>query len=73
MSSFEAPAPMEPTEDKAPLSDAFPGVPYLKKFIEHCQRQDIEVLLTYLPYPASYKDLAAANAVEDIAQAYGVH
>ena len=73
MSSFEAPAPMEPTEDKAPLSDAFPGVPYLKKFIEHCQSQGIEVLLTYLPYPASYEDLTAANAVEDIAQAYGVH
>lgn len=73
MTSFEAPAPMEPTEDKAQLSDAFPGVPYLKRFIEHCQSQGIEVLLTYLPYPAPYEDLAAANAVEDIAQAYGVH
>lgn len=48
------------------------GVDYLCKMIELCQERDIEVLLTYLPFPATESKLREANLVYDIAGLYGV-
>ncbi|MCR5654612.1 MAG: hypothetical protein K6G07_03105, partial [Lachnospiraceae bacterium] len=48
------------------------GVRYLKKMLKECEKRDIEVLLTYLPYPAEEEDYAAANRMEELADAYNV-
>lgn len=45
---------------------------YIRKTIEECQNRDIDVLLIYLPYPASEESQAEANMVTDIADEYGV-
>lgn len=45
---------------------------YLCKIIEECQKRGIEVLLTYLPYPANVADQMDANKVKDIAKQYNV-
>lgn len=49
------------------------GTEYLSKIIEDCQRRDIEVLLIYLPFPASESQQMEANRVYDIAAEYGVN
>lgn len=49
------------------------GVEYLKKIIELCQDRGIDVLLTYLPFPADATDQKNANRVYDIAAEYGVN
>lgn len=48
------------------------GTKYLEKMIELCQEKEIEVLLTYLPFPSASTDQAEANRVADIAQKYNV-
>jgi hypothetical protein len=48
------------------------SVTYLEKMIEECQKRDINVLLTYMPYPASEDDQLAAKYVKTIAAKYGV-
>lgn len=48
------------------------GVEYLEKMIQECQKRNIEVILTYMPFPASTKQQEAANRVGDIAEKYGV-
>ena len=40
--------------------------------IEDCQKRNIEVLLTYLPFPAGEGQQMEANRVYDIAEKYGV-
>lgn len=49
------------------------GEEYLRKMIEDCQEQGIEVLLTYLPFPAGEKKQKESNYVSVIAQEYGVN
>ena len=49
------------------------GVEYLKKIIEECQEAGIEVLLTYLPFPASMTEQREAYTIADIAEEYGVN
>lgn len=49
------------------------GIEYLRKIIEDCQSQNIEVLLTYLPFPAGSVDWANANRVYDIAEEYDIN
>jgi hypothetical protein len=49
------------------------GEIYLRKMIEDCQSRGIEVLLTYLPFPASEKQQMAANYCTDIASEYGIN
>ena len=50
------------------------GMKYLKRIIEECQRKDIEVLLTYLPFPIANENLwISANTVQKIADEYNVH
>lgn len=48
------------------------GYYYLRAAIEECQRQGVEILLVYLPYPASEESQAHANTVGSIAEEYGV-
>lgn len=49
------------------------GEQYLRRMIEDCQDRGIEVLLTYLPFPASEGRQMEANYVYDIAEEYGVN
>ncbi len=49
------------------------GVDYLKKILEECEERDIEVLLTYLPFPAGRVDQISARYTEKIAEQYGVN
>lgn len=55
------------TSDKMKISKN-----YLCMIIEECQNRGIEVLLTYLPFPANDIYHKEANAVNDIAEEYGV-
>lgn len=48
------------------------GVEYLRRTIAECQSREIEILLTYLPFPASEENWQEALCVERIAQEYGV-
>ena len=49
------------------------GEQYLRRMIENCQDRGIEVLLTYLPFPANEGQQMEANYVYDIAEEYGVN
>lgn len=49
------------------------AVEYLKKMVEECQSRNIEVLLTYLPFPASEAEQMEANRVYDIAKEYEIN
>ncbi|MBQ7372486.1 MAG: hypothetical protein IJW67_11535 [Blautia sp.] len=48
------------------------GIVYLRKIIEECQEKNIEVLLTYVPFPASEEEQMEANRMQEIADEYGV-
>lgn len=57
----------------AKLTEETVGVIYLRKMIEECQNKDIEVILTYLPYPVGNETIwMDVNMVYDIAKEYGV-
>lgn len=58
-------AAMELTED-------MPGVTYLRRIAELCQERGIELLLTYLPFPATDEERQEANAVQSLADEYGL-
>jgi hypothetical protein len=49
------------------------GERYLRKMIEECQSKGIEVLLTYLPFPAAEKQQMVANYCAGIASEYGIN
>ncbi len=49
------------------------GVEYLRKIIEECQSRDIEVLLTYIPFPASEENQLTARYAQQIAEEYGIN
>lgn len=46
---------------------------YLRRIIEECQEQEIEVLLTYLPFPDNGEGQEESNTVWDIAEEYNVN
>lgn len=48
------------------------GAAYLRRIIEECQSRNIDILLTYLPFPASEEEWQEALYVEQLAQEYGV-
>lgn len=55
------------------LEEETVGIIYLKRMIETCQSEGIEVVLTYLPKPAAVEqDWIDANTVKGIAEEYGV-
>ncbi len=39
---------------------------YLTKIIDYCRKENIELLVTYLPYPASEEEIAVSKYVKDI-------
>jgi len=49
------------------------GETYLRKMIEDCQRRGIEVLLVFLPFPASSGQQKDANYIYDLAKEYNVN
>ena len=49
------------------------GVQYLKKIIETCQKNNIDVVLAYLPYPIIYEnDYKSLNTAAEIAKEYDI-
>ena len=48
------------------------GQEYLMKIIDECQRRGIGVLVTYLPFCATYEDKMAANSAAEIAVRYAI-
>ena len=48
------------------------GETYLRRMIESCRKRGIDVLLTYLPFPASDLCMKEARRVYDIAEEYGI-
>lgn len=46
---------------------------YLRRMIEDCQSRGINVLLTYLPFPAPESRQREANFISDLANEYGVN
>ena len=53
------------------LSEDTKGVIYLKKLIEACQERDIDVLMTYMPFPAGEAQQRDANRLSALAEEYG--
>ena len=49
------------------------GSIYLERMIQTCQTKGIDVLLTYLPYPAGEDEQKEANQVNEIAEKYGIN
>lgn len=49
------------------------GVEYLEKIIEECQNSEVEILLTYLPFPDATGWQLESNRVKDIAKEYDVN
>lgn len=48
------------------------SIDYLRRMIEECQEREIDVLLTYLPFPATQEYWDEANTVKQIAEEYDV-
>lgn len=59
-----------PTEQK--ILDNTISIEYLKRIINECEAKGIEVLLTYLPFPAKAFYQEEANRLYDIAEECGV-
>ena len=70
--AISAPGVMIPTplDNKSPIDTT--GVKYLRKMIEECQSRNIDVMLTYLPFPAKAKNQAESHLCYDLAEEYGV-
>ena len=54
------------------LSETTMGEKYLAAIIEDCQKRDINVLVTFIPFAPETKDIVAANTAQAIADKYGV-
>ncbi len=57
-------------KEKSPADTV--GAQYMRKIIELCQERDIDVLLTYMPFPAEKDKLKEANLAYDIAEEYNI-
>ena len=64
---------LDKIDSSSKTADGRTGEKYLRKMIEYCQDNDIEVLLTFLPFPAAEYQQKEANRVYDIAEEYGVN
>lgn len=69
--SVPASYPQLDKSDKLENTDTT-GIEYLRKSIEECQSRGIDVLLTYLPFPADEEKQREANTTYDIANEYGI-
>ena len=54
------------------ISENTVGLDYMRKIIELCRQEDIELLLTYMPYPDTGEGQRAANTLYLLAEEYGV-
>ncbi len=45
---------------------------YLRKIIEYCKNNNIEILLTYLPFPATKNDIAISKYVNKLSNEYKI-
>lgn len=59
-------------EDKKVISEKTINMEYLDKMIELCHEKEIEVLLTYLPFPDTTGWRIESNTVEELAKEYRV-
>lgn len=66
-----APQEMSPKPDKC-MEEETVGTAYLRQIIEECQSRRIELLLTYLPFPATEEGWMEALRMERIAKEYEV-
>ncbi len=66
-----APAEMSQKPERA-VDIESTGTAYLRRIIEECQSRNIEILLTYLPFPATEEQWQEAVYVERLAREYGV-
>lgn len=71
--NVEIPDEMETVspDEKSP-ADAV-GAVYMRKMIELCKEEDIDILLTYIPFPAKKSRLKEANLAREIADEYQVN
>ena len=67
-----APALFPDPEPGMELSEHTVGAEYLMKIIDECQRKGIGVVVTYLPFCATYEDKLAAASAGTIAGMYDV-
>ncbi len=68
----QSPASYSDPEAGQVLSEHTVGAEYLMKIIDECQRQNIGVLVTYLPFCATTEDKIAANTAATVADMYDV-
>lgn len=68
-----APREIRPVPPDSLMEEDTLGVQYLCKMIDECQKQGIEVLLVYLPFPPQEQDFQNANRMYRIAEEYGVN
>ena len=65
---ISAPAQSTPTDKVLPSSPDNIGFLYLNKILDECENRGIDVLLTYLPFPAPEESWMEANYVQTLAQ-----
>jgi len=54
------------------LSDSTTGTDYLWRILEECKNRDIDVVLTHLPFYATYEDQKASHTAKLIADEFGI-
>ncbi len=59
--------------EKTELNSHMVGMVYLKKFIESCQAQGIDVLLISNPYICDAGTQSLMNSIQDLADEYGIN
>lgn len=66
------PATLDRIDSSVTYEDLRTGEIYLRKMIELCQENDIEIIITYLPFPATEEQQMEANHGYAIAEEYGI-
>ena len=66
------PDAVEAKDTSCKVEEETVGIEYLRKIIEECQEQDIQVLLTYIPFPGNTGWQPEINSARDIAEEYDV-
>ncbi len=70
--AVSTPADVKKIASNQKLEGDTAGITYLRKILDECKSRGIEVLLVYLPFPASESEQKEANRVYDIAKNYDV-
>ena len=64
---------MEKISSDSKMENDTIAIEYLEKMIGECKNRGIDVLLTYIPFPASGNCQQEANTIYDIAEEYGIN